>query len=176
MQFLRRVDGTYQEQPLENDGHYRPAHLPGLTCVPARLWDTLFHPEYNQAGACHVFEGAAPTVPTTLPRLWKAMQMDEWDATPFAPAIGQQPRRITFDHYLAWCPRAKFEWDDCQLMIGDWRGTRNVLGLLLMTFGLEAAVSLLHPRTWVAGQLAEDHLRRTRRSFRLWACHPSRPR
>ena len=46
------------------------------------------------------------------------------------------------------------------MMIGDWRGTRNVLGLLLMTFGLDAAVSLLHPRTWVAGLLAEEAARR----------------
>jgi hypothetical protein len=75
------------------------------------------------------------------------MQADEWDATPFAPVIGQHPTRITFDHYLAWCPEAKFEWIDGQTVIGDWRGTRNVLGLLLMTFGLDAAVSLLHPRT-----------------------------
>jgi hypothetical protein len=88
------------------------------------------------------------------------MQADEWDATPFAPVIGQQPTRITFEQYLAWCPEAKFEWYDGQMVIGDWRGTRNVLGLLLMTFGLDAAVSLLHPRIWVAGLLAEEEARR----------------
>jgi hypothetical protein len=158
MQFLCYVEGAYQEQPLAPDGRYRPTQFPGLTGVPARLWDALLHP-YG-SGDCHVFEGAAPAVPVTLPRPWKAMRADEWDATPFAPTIGRQPTRITFDHYLAWCPEAKFEWDDGQLIIGDWRGTRNVLGLLLMTFGLEATVSLLHPRTWVAGLLAEEAARR----------------
>src|SRR4051812_37097683 len=112
MQFFRHVDGAYQEQPLPPDGRYQPAHLPGLTCIPARLWDALFDPEYNRAGDCHVFEGAAPAVPTPLPRPWKVIQMDAWDATPFAPAIGQQPTRITFDQYMASCPEAKFEWID----------------------------------------------------------------
>ena len=107
MQFFRWVDSAYQEQPLAPDGRYRPAHIPGLTCVPARLWDTR-----HGAGDCHVFEGAAPAVPTSLPRLRQAMEADEWDATPFAPTIGQQPTRITFEHYLAWCPEAKFEWYD----------------------------------------------------------------
>ena len=37
---------------------------------------------------------------------------------------------------------------------------RTVLGLLLMTFGLEEAVALLHPRVWVAGLLAEEEARR----------------
>jgi putative restriction endonuclease len=128
MQFLRRVDGAYQEQPLAPDGRYWPTHLPWLTCVPARLWAALFHPDYNRAGDCHVFEGVAPAVPITLPRPWKAMHRDEWDATPFAPTIGRQPTRIMLDHYLAWCPEATFEWDDGQIVIGDWRGTRNVLG------------------------------------------------
>ncbi|MEO7911331.1 MAG: Uma2 family endonuclease [Roseiflexaceae bacterium] len=36
MQFFRHVDGAYQEQPLAPDGRYQPAHIPGLTCVPAR--------------------------------------------------------------------------------------------------------------------------------------------
>ena len=41
--------------------------------------------------------------------------------------------------------------------IGGWEGTRNVLGLLLLTFGLGEAVTLLHPQAWVAALHAEEH-------------------
>ncbi|NTV64587.1 MAG: hypothetical protein HGA65_13790 [Oscillochloris sp.] len=44
--------------------------------------------------------------------------------------------------------------------IGGWDGTRKVLGLLLMTFGLEETVTLLHPRAWVAALLAEEEAHR----------------
>ena len=117
MTFFRQVEGIYQEQALAPDGRYRPAHLPRLACVPARLWDALFHPDQSGAGDCHVFESAAPTVPTTLPRLRQVAHADAWDATPFAPVIGQHPTRITFDQYIAWCPEAKFEWYDDQMII-----------------------------------------------------------
>jgi len=145
--FLRYVDGTYQEQPLAPDSAYRPAQLPGLACVPARLWDALFHPDHSLSGDCHVVEWTAPSAPATLARPWPLAHLEDRDARPFAPTIGRQPTRITFDQYLAWCPEARFEWIGGQIVIGDWRGTRNVLGLLLMTFGLDAAVHLLPPRT-----------------------------
>ena len=77
MTFLRLADGVYQEQPLDHDGRYRPAHLPGLTCVLAHLWDTLFHPDYAQAGDCHVFERTAPPTSATLPRPWQVARADE---------------------------------------------------------------------------------------------------
>jgi hypothetical protein len=44
--------------------------------------------------------------------------------------------------------------------IGGWDGTRKVLGLVLMTFGLEETVLLLHPREWVSALLEEEEARR----------------
>jgi hypothetical protein len=45
---------------------------------------------------------------------------------------------------------------DGKPQIGGWEGTRNVLGLLLMTFGLEDVVLLLHPQSWIAALRAEE--------------------
>jgi hypothetical protein len=80
----------------------------------------------------------------------------EWEWRPLALPIGPGPTSITFDQYITWCPEAKFELVDGKPHIGSWEGTRNVLGLLLMTFGLEEVVTLHHPREWVAALLAQE--------------------
>lgn len=67
---------------------------------------------------------------------------------------------ISFEQFIDWCPEAKFELLEGLPHIGGWDGTRKVLGLLLMTFGLEETVLLLHPREWVAALLAEEAARR----------------
>jgi Uma2 family endonuclease len=155
MTFLRLADGTYHEQPLMADGSYRPAHLPGLVCVPDRLWDRLSQPDQRWSRSnCGVFE-VVPLASAGLAPSWDTSIADD-SSLPFAPVIGRQPRPISFEQYIAWCPEAKFERIHRRIEIGHWQGTRNVLGLLLLTFGLDAAVSLLHPRTWVAGLLAAE--------------------
>src|SRR5205085_9605746 len=59
------------------------------------------------------------------------------------------PEPINFKEFLAWAPEAKFEWWDDRPQIRGREGTRNTLGMLLMTFGLVEAVRLRHPREWV---------------------------
>lgn len=80
----------------------------------------------------------------------------EWERRPLVLPIGLRPTPITFEQYITWCPEAKFELVDGKPQIGGWEGTRNVLGLLLMTFGLEDVVALHHPREWVAALLAQE--------------------
>lgn len=67
-----------------------------------------------------------------------------------------RPTPLRFEQYLDLCPEAKFELVSGQPLIGGWEGTRNVLGLLLMTFGLTEVVQLLHPSAWVAALPAEE--------------------
>ena len=45
---------------------------------------------------------------------------------------------------------AKFEGDGRGLIIAGREGSRKVLGMLMMTFGLVESVKLAHPREWVA--------------------------
>jgi hypothetical protein len=80
----------------------------------------------------------------------------DWEWQPLVLPIGPHPTPINFEQYITWCPEAKFELVGGKPHIGGWEGTRNVLGLLLMTFGLEEAVTLHHPREWVAALLANE--------------------
>jgi hypothetical protein len=149
----------YQEQPLAADGEYQTPQLPGLVCVPRRLWEALRHSDQRQSWpACAVFARAAPG-PAALTQAWDAAITEELITLPFAPAIGRQPTPITFEQYMGWCPEGWFELIDNQIGIRGSQGTRNLLGLLLLTFGLEAALTMLHPRDWVAGLLAEAERR-----------------
>lgn len=104
MIFLRLADGIYHAQQLGADGRYRPAQLPGLTCVPARLWDRLSHPDQRWLRSpCGVFE-VVPPAPADYPRSWETSIAEDEDLSlPFAPVIGRQPRPITFAQYIAWC-------------------------------------------------------------------------
>jgi Uma2 family endonuclease len=159
--FLRLIDGDYQAQPPDANGRYRSASIPGLACVSARLWAYLSNPKDRRSSLWSGAFEIDPSAHAGKPRA-RSSDMDAygWDRPPFAPQLSLCPTPITFEQYIAWCPEAKFECIDGQPLIGGWLGTRNVLGLLLMTFGLEAAMTVLHPSTWVAGMLAEEEARR----------------
>jgi hypothetical protein len=88
----------------------------------------------------------------------------------FEPRPDLNPRPISFDEFASWCPRTKFESDGERTIIGGHRGTRNVLGMLLRTFGLRDAVSVLHPREWTTGlQHADEHRQQdSQRRERWW--------
>jgi Uma2 family endonuclease len=154
--FLRLTADGYEVQPLDADGRYRSTSMPGLVCDPARLWHCLDHPEQRRGLDAGIFSVEPEYVnigPGTNPNddeRW------EWEWRALALPIGRRPTPISFDQYITWCPEAKFELLDGKPYIGGWEGTRNVLGLLLMTFGLEEVVALHHPREWVAALLAEE--------------------
>lgn len=76
-----------------------------------------------------------------------------WGCVPFASQVQMEPVPISFEQYIAWCPEAKFEFWDGRPQIGGKIGTRNLIGMLLMTFGLAEAVKLLPPAQWVSALL-----------------------
>jgi len=156
--FLRFVGDQYETQPLDADGRYRPISMPGLACDPARLWSSLDRSARRELGAgIFIIE---PERVALGPRT-KANDEETWtsDWRPLMLPIDEQPTPMSFEQYLAWCPEAKFELVEGKPYIGGWEGTRNVLALLLMTFGLTETVTLLHPREWVAALLAQEQAR-----------------
>jgi hypothetical protein len=130
--------------------------MPGLSCVPARLWLCLDRPERRRGLDAGIFGVEPEHVSLGSPTKPNDDETWEWEWRALALPIGARPTPVIFDQYITWCPEAKFELLDGKPHIGDWDGTRNVLGLLLMTFGLEEVVALQHPREWVAALLAEE--------------------
>jgi Uma2 family endonuclease len=155
-EFLRLTADGYEAQPLDADGRYRSTSMPGLSCDPARLWACLDHPEQRRSLDSGIFFIEPEDVNIGSPTTPNDDETWEWEWQPLTLPIGSRPTPISFDQYITWCPEAKFELLDGKPSIGSWEGTRNVLGLLLMTFGLEEAVTLHHPREWVAALLADE--------------------
>lgn len=157
-EILRLTGDGYVAQALDDAGQYRSASLPGLICTPARLWAAMDTPD----AARQLRSGVVTVDPAAVGNNLRTKAQHDpwyWDRLPFRPPIGLPPTPISFEQFIAWCPEAKFELVEGKPHIGGWKGTRDVLGLLLMTFGLEEAVTLLHPREWVAGLLAEEEAR-----------------
>lgn len=158
---LRLRDGQYRTESVDADGRYRPAAVPGLALLPERLWqESLPHEE-------SVFQ-----VEAALPGGWsyKAQDGIDWEDVPFVPAPELEPRTLLFEEFASWCPRAKFEGDGQRTIIGGHRGTRNVLGMLLRTFGLAEVVTLAPPQAWVAGLVQREQAQRNdpERKARWW--------
>ena len=148
-------DGTYAVQQPDADGRYRPSAISELAFEPTRLWDMIDEERLGRWGKTpDCFEVVAPA---GKQESWPVDRVPYvYDPLPFAPRITLQPTPISFDEYIGWCPEAKFERVDGMPYIGGWNGTRNALGLLLMTFGLENSVILLSPQAWVAALGAEQ--------------------
>ncbi|MBW4637182.1 MAG: Uma2 family endonuclease [Gloeocapsa sp. UFS-A4-WI-NPMV-4B04] len=151
VEFWRLVDGTYQRQILDNDGCYCPSSVPKLVFHPEHLWsearelhqrNRFDSPIFSVEGERH--EG--------LQRRFINNGLG-WGCVSFAPQVQLKPVPISFEQYIAWCPEAKFEFWDGRPQIGGRIGIRNLIGMLLMTFGLAEAVKLLPPTQWVSALL-----------------------
>ncbi|HEX4946813.1 MAG TPA: hypothetical protein VFZ34_09125 [Blastocatellia bacterium] len=73
-----------------------------------------------------------------------------WDSLVFAPILDLEPFPLTFDEFIAWTGETKFEGYDGRVIVCTPTCTRNVLGELLMTFGLIEAVKLMPPTFWMS--------------------------
>ena len=65
----------------------------------------------------------------------------------------------------------EFEFIQGKPLIGSTPGTRNVLAMLLMTFGLESTIKLLPPSAWLQGlrqQLDHNHHQDAKRKSEWW--------
>ncbi|MEL7510285.1 MAG: Uma2 family endonuclease [Cyanobacteria bacterium J06554_1] len=142
VEFYRLIEGQYCRQCLDEDGYYRPASIPGLAFFPAALW----HHDDEERIACFIVEQAIGAE-----RQLQAESGASWGSLLFTPKIQLKAVPIVFEEYISWCPEAKFEFVQGKPLIGSTPGTRNVLAMLLMTFGLESTVKLLPPSAWFQG-------------------------
>lgn len=157
VEFFRLQQGSYVRQAADADGSYWPEGIdPALRFHPAELWaekaewEKVVSVEERGAGGRR-----------------KAIDDEAWGSIAFAPRFELIPEPIGFKEYLAWAPEAKFEWWDERPQLGGRTGTRNMLGMLLMTFGQREAVRLAHPRQWVEAlerRRAEIQLDRRRKA------------
>jgi Putative restriction endonuclease len=150
IEFLRLVDGIYQAQQPSTDGRYEVSSIPGLTFLPAKLWEAEGLSKSLLGNDLFEVQSSALTVE----RIRTIGEGVDWSRGQlgFAPAL--EPVPVTFDDYIYWCPEAKFEFVDGKPYIGSREGIQGLTGMFLMTFGLVESVKLLHPRFWVEALLA----------------------
>lgn len=144
--FRRWHDGSYQQQFPDSDGYYRPSSIPGLAFCPTLLWREEDFKRSQGEREIYILETPQQPYP-------KIQSIDDglgWGCLPFAPTLQLEPAPISFEQYICWCPEAKFELWDGKIQIGGDMGIRNLIGLLLMTFGLANAVKVLPPQAWVS--------------------------
>ncbi len=75
-----------------------------------------------------------------------------WDQLPYRPRVALEPEPIRFEEFISWAPEAKFELLQGDIVIGHRQGTKQVLGMLLMTHGARTAVRL-RPKAYWGGAL-----------------------
>ncbi len=164
IEFYRLIEGRYQRHQPDSDGDYRPSSIPGLAFRPDALWQE--DEDYNPLES-KTFKVEQPV--EDFQRV-QAEAGPQWGSLLFIPNIQPSPVPIAFEEYISWCPRAKFEFIEGKPLIGSTPGTRNVLAMLLMTFGLESAVQLLPPQAWIEGlrQRLEWEQHDEERKAELW--------
>ncbi len=144
VEFWRLVDGQYQWRSPDPDGWYRPSSVPSL----AFRSDSLWNEENWYRGRLQQDLFTLEADPQPFQRLEK-IESAKWGTLPFDPKLQLEPASIRFEEYISWCPGAKFEFFDGKIQISYKRGTKQVLALLLMTFGLASAVKVLPPQAWI---------------------------
>jgi Uma2 family endonuclease len=160
VEVLTLSGGSYIAQAPDPDGRHHSTVLPGLTLDPARLWACLDDPQERRELEDHIVFVEPSGISVGPSTAINDRERWTWEWRPYTPPVGLNATPISFEQFIDWCPEAKFELLDGMPHIGGWDGTRKVLGLLLMTFGLEETVRLLHPREWVAALLKEEEARR----------------
>ncbi|NJL20025.1 MAG: Uma2 family endonuclease [Leptolyngbyaceae cyanobacterium SM1_3_5] len=150
IEFWALIDGSYHQQFLDLDGCYRPASIAGLAFCPATLWDedNWYCGRLEQ----DLFRLEVPPQPCQ-----KIAAVDDrlawgrlaWGRLAFAPDVQLEATPLSFEQYICWAPPAKFEFWEGKPRIGGDRGIRNLIGMLLMAFGLTSSVRVLPPQAWI---------------------------
>jgi hypothetical protein len=148
IELYRLINGVYERQFPDEGGRYQVSSIPGLTFLPNRLWQTKderqFPPEDD------LFEVAVDA--PTITKIQDCGDGIDWRRDRVF-SIALAPTEIAFADYIYWCPEAKFEFGEGRPEIGGREGIRGLIGMLLMTLGLQEAVRLFHPQQWVAALL-----------------------
>lgn len=160
VEVLTLSGGSYVAQAPDPDGRHRSTVLPGLTFDPARLWACLDDRQERREFEDWIVFVEPSDISLGLSTAINDRERWTWEWRSYIPPVALQPTPISFEQFIDWCPEAKFELLEGLPHIGGWDGTRKLLGLLLMTFGLEETVQFLHPREWLAALLEEEEARR----------------
>ncbi len=145
VEFWRLIDGCYQQQFPNPDGRYRTQSVPGLAFWAHLVWR---EDDWHRGG----FEQDLFIVETPAQPYQRVRETDgpKWGSLSFQPRLELTPVPLRFEEYISWCPEAKFEFFDGKPQIGYQIGTKHLIGMLLMTFGLASAVQVLPPQAWIA--------------------------
>jgi hypothetical protein len=153
--FKRLVADQYKNVSLGSEGKYCSPSLPGLIFNPAIIWQEKLSGKNPPIGASFEIDlGADNLAVSGKDENVGSIKRDKgivWDELPFCPRIGLEPEKLIFPEFISWAPQSKFEYygDPPLIHIDSTSGTRNVLAMLLMTFGAVEAVKLLPPRQWI---------------------------
>ncbi|RUT08493.1 hypothetical protein DSM106972_016610 [Dulcicalothrix desertica PCC 7102] len=145
-EFLNLNEGIYQARGVDADNCYRPSSIPGLVFHPEQLWceDNWYGSSLDQK----LFTLEVPEQPyQKVPSIKDGLG---WGRKAFAPDLQLTPTPISFEQYICWAPPAKFEFWDGKPRIGGEIGIRNLIGMLLMTFGLTSSIKVLPPKAWIS--------------------------
>lgn len=161
---ILRLDGTtYRVCQPQASGVYTSLVFPGLRFHLEKLWER--NESFDLGDGVFSLHG-------TMPRVSRGFAKDgvAWGDLRFDPCPALEPQLLSFREFAAWAPEAKFELIDGKPWIGGTRGARNVLGMLLRTEGLARAVTVLHPREWIAEliQMAEERSADQERRRHWW--------
>jgi hypothetical protein len=153
VELFRLTDGSYRQATLDPDGCYRG--LAPLTFTPGHLWLPhnqplpVFSAPYRKSSGWVLRDTPGEDL--------------TWGSLTFKPQVDLNPVPIQFDQFVSWCPEAKLEgYGGHYPLVGGELGSRNALGLLLMSLGLLETVKLFPPQAWVAAlqkmeqQFAQD--------------------
>lgn len=145
-EFFNLNEGIYQARGLDADNCYRSSSIPGLVFHPEQLWyeDNWYRSSLEQK----IFTLEVPKQP--YQRISGIKDGLGWGRLAFAPDLQLTPTPISFEEYICWAPQAKFEFWHGKPQIGGEIGIRNLIGMLLMTFGLRSSIKVLPPLAWIS--------------------------
>jgi Putative restriction endonuclease len=134
----------YQLQRELSHGQIASVAIPSLCLELAPNWNKELTGRFsNESGVFKLQSPPFERIPQKLPR-----GEVRWDSLEFKPLIELTPVRLTFDEFYAWTGEAKYESYGSGLVVGSPIGSRNVLGQLLMTFGLIDVCKIMPPKFW----------------------------
>ena len=152
IELWRNQNGRFEQQQPELDGCYRPSNIPGLVFLTQRIWR-------EERSDLELFRlEIAPSSDSSKLRF----QQNGFDCEEltFQPNLKLESTPISFQQYICRSPEAKFEFVDGKPDIGGSTGIRNLIGMLLMTFGLTSSIKVLPPTVWCDALLQRLNLER----------------
>lgn len=150
---LEAVNRDWQTVFSGSNGTAQSLAIPGISVALPDVWEDREHAAVQYSGE----KSSSAKIPNE--------RGTEWGDLAFKPRINLEPAPIGFDEFISWAPESKFETFDGRLVVGSDEGSRNMIGMLLMTLGLWSAVALFSSEEW--RQAVDERLREMMRDADL---------